>query len=229
MKRETTKDMTSGSPLRLILAFAVPVLLSSLFQQVYNVADTAIVSKTLGEQALAAVGSIGSVNFLILGFCNAMGMGFAVPIAQCFGARDMTTLRKYVGNAVWLFAMISAVVTAVSVALCMPILRATQTPGDIIGMAYDYLLVIFLGIPVSFAYNALAGIIRSLGDSKTPPTSSSPPLSSISAWISCSSSPSTWGLWAQRWPRCSPNCSPSWAACGSSQSASQPCISAKAT
>lgn len=168
MENKTVKDMTKGSPLRLIIMFTIPVLLSSLFQQIYTVADTAIVSRTLGDQALAAVGSIGSVNFLILGFCNGMGMGFAVPVAQCFGAKDYRAMRRYVGNAVWVYAVIATIFTVTSAALCMPILEVTQTPPDIIDMAYQYLLVIFLGIPVQFAYNALAAIIRSLGDSKTP-------------------------------------------------------------
>ncbi len=165
---KTVRDMTEGSPLRLILFFALPVLLSSLFQQIYTVADTAIVSKTLGDGALAAVGSIGSVNFLILGFCNGMGMGFAIPIAQCFGAKDMRALRKYAGNAVWVYAVISVVFTVGSALLCQTILEVTKTPEDIMDMAYQYLIVIFLGIPAQFAYNTLAGVIRSLGDSKTP-------------------------------------------------------------
>lgn len=168
MKNKAVRDMTKGSPLKLIIMFTIPVLLSSLFQQIYTVADTAIVSRTLGDQALAAVGSIGSVNFLILGFCNGMGMGFAVPVAQCFGAKDYQAMRRYVGNAVWVYTVISIIFTVASAALCMPILEVTQTPPDIIEMAYQYLLVIFLGIPVQFAYNALSAIIRSLGDSKTP-------------------------------------------------------------
>ena len=155
MRTSTSKDMTAGNPLTLILSFAFPVFLSNLFQQVYTVADTAIVSKTLGDEALAAVGSIGSVNFLILGFCFGIGMGFSIPIAQCYGAKDMKELRKYAGNAIW-------------VLFCRTILTVTKTPAEIMEMAYQYLLVIFLGIPVQFAYNALASVIRSLGDSRSP-------------------------------------------------------------
>lgn len=168
VKSKTGSDMTVGSPFRHILLFAIPVFLSNLFQQIYTVADTAIVSRTLGDQALAAVGSIGSVNFLILGFCNGMGMGFAVPIAQCFGAKDYPAMRRYAGNAVWVYTVISVIFTVSSAALCMPILKVTQTPPEIIEMAYRYLIVIFLGIPVQFAYNTLSAMIRSLGDSKTP-------------------------------------------------------------
>ena len=168
MRTSTSKDMTAGNPLTLILSFAFPVFLSNLFQQVYTVADTAIVSKTLGDGALAAVGSIDSVNFLILGFCFGIGMGFSIPIAQCYGAKDMKELRKYAGNAIWVFLVVSLVMTVGSVLFCRTILTVTKTPAEIMEMAYQYLLVIFLGIPVQFAYNALASVIRSLGDSRSP-------------------------------------------------------------
>lgn len=168
MRTSTSKDMTAGNPLTLILSFAFPVFLSNLFQQVYTVADTAIVSKTLGDGALAAVGSIDSVNFLILGFCFGIGMGFSIPIAQCYGAKDMKELRKYAGNAIWVFLVVSLVMTVGSVLFCRTILTVTKTPAVIMEMAYQYLLVIFLGIPVQFAYNALASVIRSLGDSRSP-------------------------------------------------------------
>lgn len=168
MKETTVKDMTSGAPWKLILLYAIPIFLSNLFQQVYTVADTAIVSKTLGDQALAAVGSIGSVNYLIIGFCNGIGTGFSIPIAQRFGARDNESVRRYTGNAIWIYVVISIVVTVPSALMCRTILEVTKTPTEIMEMAYQYLFVILLGIPAQFAYNALSGIIRALGDSKTP-------------------------------------------------------------
>lgn len=168
MRTSTAKDMTAGSPLALILTFTFPVFLSNLFQQIYTVADTAIVSKTLGDEALAAVGSIGSVNFLILGFCFGIGMGFSIPIAQCFGAKDIEGVRRYAGNAIWVFLIVSIVMTTASSLLCRTILNVTRTPEEIMELAYQYLIVMFFGIPVQFAYNALASVIRSLGDSKTP-------------------------------------------------------------
>ncbi len=166
--KNNSKDMTVGVPLKLLLAFALPVFFDNLFQQIYTVVDTAIVNKTLGADALAAVGSIGSVNFLILGFCTGMAMGFAIPVSQRFGAKDEEGVKNYVGNAVWLYILIASIFTILSALFCRNILEWTKTPDNIIDMAYDYLFVIFLGIPVMFAYNALAAMIRSIGDSKTP-------------------------------------------------------------
>lgn len=166
--KNNNKDMTTGRPIKLLLAFALPVFIDNLFQQIYTVADTAIVSQTLGADALAAVGSIGAVNFLILGFCNGMGMGFAIPISQRFGARDREGMKKYAGNAVWLYLLLSSFCAVISVLLCRNILEWTRTPAEIIDQAYAYLVVIFLGIPAMFAYNTLASMMRALGDSKTP-------------------------------------------------------------
>lgn len=168
MAVKTTKDMTQGSPLKLILGFALPMLLGLLFQQFYSMVDTIIVGKWLGVDSLAAVGSTGSINFMIIGLCLGVCNGFAIPVAQRFGSKDYVSLRKFVANSVWVSAVL-AIVTTVSVCtLCMPILRLMKTPDNIIGEAYDYIFVIFLGIPVTYLYNLLSGIIRSLGDSKTP-------------------------------------------------------------
>lgn len=130
--------------------------------------DTIIVGKCLGVSSLAAVGSTGSINFMIIGFCTGACSGFAIPVAQKFGAGDYTGMRKFVANAGWLSAVFAVVMTTVVGALCMNILQWMNTPEDIIQGAYDYIFVIFLGIPVTYLYNMLAGIIRSLGDSKTP-------------------------------------------------------------
>lgn len=162
------KNMTEGSPLKHILAFAVPMLLGLLFQQLYNMADTIIVGKWLGVNALAAVGSVGSVNFMIVGFCIGVCSGFAIPVAQEFGANDYKALRKCFANALWLSAFFSAVMTVAVCLLCRSILEWMRTPADIIDGAYSYIFVIFLGIPVIYLYNLLSGIIRSLGDSRTP-------------------------------------------------------------
>ena len=97
-----TKDLTKGSPMRLILSFGIPVLMGCLFQQLYNVVDTAIVGKTLGGPALAAVGSTGSINFLVVGFCTGVCGGFAIPAAQQFGAGNHWELRRYVTGGAWL-------------------------------------------------------------------------------------------------------------------------------
>lgn len=163
-----TKDLTEGKPLKLILRFAVPLLFGLLFQQFYSVIDTMIVGKLLGPEALAAVGSTGSVNFLVIGFCMGVCNGFAIPIAQQFGARKEHELRKYVANSTWLSIVFALIMTLSTTILCRSILEIMRTPEDIIDQAYGYIFIIFAGIPATFLYNILAGIIRSLGDSKTP-------------------------------------------------------------
>ena len=168
MAKSATKDMTQGSPMKLIVSFFVPLLLGMLFQQFYSMMDTIIVGKFLGVNALAAVGSTGSVNFMVIGFCMGICSGFAIPVAQRFGAKDYHYLRKYVANSVWLASMFAVVMTIVVCVLCAHILRWMNTPSDIMQGAYDYIFVIFMGIPVIYLYNLLSGIIRSLGDSKSP-------------------------------------------------------------
>ncbi|MCM1121675.1 MAG: MATE family efflux transporter [Eubacterium sp.] len=162
------KDMTKGSPMRLILGFAVPLLFGLLFQQFYSMVDTIIVGHYLGVNALAAVGATGSVNFLIIGFCMGVCNGFAIPIAQEYGAKHEENLHKYVANCVWLAMIFAVVITVFVVALCRPILQVMRTPADIIDGSYSYIVVIFLGIPITFLYNTTAAILRSLGDSRTP-------------------------------------------------------------
>lgn len=167
-KAEHLRDMTVGKPWRLILGFAVPMLMGTLFQQFYSMVDTVIVGRMLGMRALAGVGSTGAINFMINGFVIGLCSGFAIPVAQRFGARDESGLRRYNGNILWLGILLSAVMTAAVAVLTGPILRWMNTPQDIFSYAYIYILIIFLGIPVTFLYNMTASIIRSLGDSRTP-------------------------------------------------------------
>ncbi len=162
------KDMTKGSPMRLILGFAVPLLFGLLFQQLYSMVDTIIVGHYLGVDALAAVGATGSVNFLIIGFCMGVCNGFAIPIAQEFGAGHENDLRIFVGNCVRLSVAFAVAMTIVVVLLCRPILQLMRTPENIIDGSYAYIIIIFAGIPVTYLYNMTAAIIRSLGDSRTP-------------------------------------------------------------
>lgn len=168
MNRSSTKDMTMGSPMKLILGFAVPLLFGFLFQQFYSVVDTVIVGQFLGVKALAGVGSTGSLNFMIIGFCMGVCNGFAIPVAHKFGAKDFSGMRQFIANSVWLSAGFAVVMTAVVVLLCRDILTWMNTPEDIFEFAYIYILIIFWGIPASYLYNLLSGIIRSMGDSKTP-------------------------------------------------------------
>lgn len=168
MAKDTTRDMTQGSPMKLILGFSIPLLFGFLFQQFYSVVDTVIVGRFLGVEALAGVGSTGSVNFLIIGFCMGVCNGFAIPLAHKFGARDYSGLRQYVANSMWLAILFAVVMTTATCLLCRPILVLMKTPPDIFDNAYIYIFIIFAGIPATYLYNMLSGIIRAMGDSKTP-------------------------------------------------------------
>ena len=156
MAKSVSKDMTQGSPMKLIVSFFLPLMLGMLFQQFYSMMDTIIVGKFLGVNALASVGSTGSINFMVIGFCMGVCSGFAIPVAQRFGAKDYHYLRKYVANSVWLSAVFALVMTVVVCILCRNILQWMNTPSDIIQGAYDYIFVIFLGIPVIYLYNLLS-------------------------------------------------------------------------
>lgn len=162
------KEMTHGSPLKLILGFCFPMLLGNLFQQLYSMVDTVIVGKCVSLDALAAVGSTGSISFLVIGFTMGITSGSCILPAQLFGAGNYSQMRKTIAHAIYLCIMTTAVLTALSVSLCYPLLQLMQTPEDVIGLAYDYIVVIFIGIGVTMAYNLMAGILRAMGDSKTP-------------------------------------------------------------
>ena len=149
MANTSIKDMTSGSPARLIFGFFVPMVFGLLFQQLYNMVDTIIVGNYLGVRALASVGSTGSVNFMIIGFCMGVCNGFAIPVAQKFGEKNFTQLRRFAANGAWLAMIFAGVMTTVVCLLCRRILMWMNTPADIIDGAYAYILVIFLGIPAT--------------------------------------------------------------------------------
>lgn len=167
-RKSTELNLTVGSPFKLIIAFAIPMILGNVFQQLYNFVDTMIVGHFLGVDALAGVGATSSINFLIIGFCMGMCSGFAIPVAQMYGANDYVALRKYVANSFYLAIAFSAVITVTVSIFCRQILTLMQTPTECIEYSYTYILTIFIGIPITFLYNILAGIIRSIGDSKTP-------------------------------------------------------------
>ena len=163
-----TKELTSGKALPLLLSFTVPILLGNVLQQFYLLTDSAIVSNFLGVRQLAAVGASTSITFLILGFCNGCAGGMAIPVAQSFGAKDYSQVRKYVFNALKLTALMSALLAVTSASLCRGIIRWINVPADIFEWAWQYLFILFIGIPCSFYYNLLASLIRALGDSRTP-------------------------------------------------------------
>lgn len=163
-----TKDLTKGSPAKLILYFSLPLLIGNLFQQFYSMADTFIVGRTIGVDALASVGCTGSISFFIIGFAQGLTAGFAIITAQRFGANDLEGVRKSAVSSAFLSAIITVVLTAVSVSLARPILVAMNTPPQILEGAVQYISVIYWGIAASVLFNLLSNIIRALGDSITP-------------------------------------------------------------
>lgn len=163
-----TKKMTEGNPAKLIVMFTIPLLIGNIFQQLYNMADTLIVGRTIGVQALAAVGCTGSISFLILGFAMGVSSGLAIITAQRFGAKDEEGVRKSVASSAWISLGVTIVLTAVSVPFARTILKIMRTPAEIMEDAYRYIVIIFAGIIACMLFNLLSNIIRALGDSKTP-------------------------------------------------------------
>lgn len=168
MSKSKVQSMTTGSPLRLILVFMIPLLLGNLFQQFYNIVDAMIVGRLLGADALAAVGSSSSVQFLVLGFCMGSCAGFGIPVSQRFGAEDFEGLRRYVYHSLLVTAVIAVVLTTLTAWLCPFIMHIMQTPDNIYQDAYQYLLILFLGIPFTLLYNLLSSLLRAVGNSKAP-------------------------------------------------------------
>lgn len=164
------KDMTSGRPLGLIVSFALPLMAGSVFQQLYTVVDTMVVGKALGVDALAALGATDWLGWMILGMVQGFTQGFGILMAREFGAKDMTGLRKVVGVSVTLSALFAVVLLAGAQTVALPMLRLLQTPDRVLGNAMLYIRIYFAGIPVVIAYNLLATVLRSLGDSRTPLT-----------------------------------------------------------
>ena len=166
--RDATFDMTTGSPTKGIVRFALPLVLGYILQQMYLVADAAIVGQWVGVNALAAVGASSSVMFLVMGFCNGICAGFAIPVAQAFGGKRKGLMRAYVANALRLALLISVAITLVACLSCGAILRVLNTPSEIFHDAALFLLLQFLAIPLVMAYNLFACLIRALGNSRKP-------------------------------------------------------------
>ena len=163
-----THDMTTGAPLRRILAFCGPLLVGNLFQQLYNLADSILVGRILGVNAFAAVGSTASLTFLVLGFALGLCSGFAIPVSQSYGAGDEKAVRDRVGQLIWLGLAFSALIVAFSALWTDDILRLTQTPEDIFDDAFRYIQIVFFGAGATILYNLSSAVLRALGDSKTP-------------------------------------------------------------
>ena len=162
------RDMTTGNSAKQILKFSLPLLIGTVFQQFYNMVDSIIVGKFLGTQPFAAVGMTGSITFFVLGLVFGACSGFAIPVAQDFGAHDEAGVRRCVANIIHIGVIFGLVMTLATTLLTRQILVWMDTPEELMQDAYDYLFWIFLGIGSLMLYNLLAGILRSLGDSTTP-------------------------------------------------------------
>ena len=168
MSADTTNDMTSGSPVRLILQFMIPVCLGNIFQQFYNVADSIVAGQFIGVNALAAIGSTGSLMFFVTGWLNGLSSGFAILVSQRFGARRYDQMRHYVAMSIYLAAAFAIVMTAGLLILNEPILRMMNFSDEIMPDVTAYMGIIYAGLIVTAAYNSLAAFLRALGDSKSP-------------------------------------------------------------
>ncbi len=168
MRTLHTRDMTQGRPLRLILSVAFPLMIGNIFQQLYTVVDAQIVGSVDGVHALAALGAADWFNFLFLGIVQGLAQGFAIPMAHAFGAQDMPQLRRCVGNAVILAAVLGIAVALCAQVLVSPVLTLLGTRQELFGMARLYLRILFSGFPLVMGFNLSAGILRSLGDGRSP-------------------------------------------------------------
>ena len=162
------KDMTAGTPGKIIFNFTMPIFIGNIFQQFYNMADTVIVGKFVGNAALAAVGACGTLVFLIIGFLQGVTAGFTVVTAQHFGAGNMKAMKKSVASGAVLTGIVTVILTLLSMISMAKVLHLMNTPSDMYGEAYGYIMVICGGIVAQALYNYLASVLRALGDSKRP-------------------------------------------------------------
>ena len=168
MTKDKTNDMTVGNPVSLIIRFMIPMCLGNIFQQFYNIADSIVAGQFLGVDALAAIGSTGSLMFFVTGWLNGLSSGFAILVSQWFGAKQYDKMRHYVAMSICLAAAFAIVMTIGFEALNEPILRLMNSPEDLMGSVKGYMGIIYAGLIVTAAYNSLAAFLRALGDSKSP-------------------------------------------------------------
>ncbi|MGF0034479.1 MATE family efflux transporter [Bariatricus sp. SGI.154] len=165
---KSIKNLTEGSPAKLLLLFSLPLMAGNIFQQLYTVVDTAVVGKVLGVETLAALGAVDWLNWMVLGIVQGFAQGFAILMAQRFGAEQYKRLRQVVANSIMLSLICAIVMTAVSQGAARPVLNLLNTPSEIQPVAIAYLRILFAGVPVVMAYNLGACVLRSMGDGKTP-------------------------------------------------------------
>lgn len=161
-------SLTEGNILKSIVIFAIPILIGNIFQQLYNVADTAIIGNVLGDQALAAVGATSALYSLVIGFANGITNGFSVVLARVFGEKDEEKLKQTSALIYFLTVIISIVLTLASVISLHSILVMLKTPENILPKTESYLRIILTFAIVTMLYNMFSGILRAIGDSKTP-------------------------------------------------------------
>lgn len=161
-------DLTTGSPIKKIIRFSIPLIIGNLFQLLYNMVDTFIVGRTMGVEALAGIGLAGGLTFLILGFAQGFTAGTAIPLAQAYGAKDFQKVKRSVAVNLLLTATVSLILTGISTYFLWDLLLWMNTPANIIQYAYDYIFVIFLGMIVTVSFNMLSNMLRAIGDSRTP-------------------------------------------------------------
>lgn len=162
------QDMTRGNPIKIIILFSLPILLGNVFQQFYTMADTIMVGRILGVDALAAMGSTSALAGLVLMLSIGFVMGFSIRIAQEYGAGDEAGIRRSIANTLVLSILVGVVITIIALVSTTSILTLLETPIELMGMANGYLRIMFAGIMISIAYNFCASVLRAVGDSKTP-------------------------------------------------------------
>ena len=168
MSKTKTLDMTTGNPLSLLIKFSIPLVLGSIFQQLYSFADTAIVGRCISVQALSAVGVTGALNFLVLGLTMGCAMGFGIPISQSVGANNKEDISRYFWNGLYLCLGIGLVISIGVSIFVEPLLVMMNTPAELLDMAVSYLRIIFMGQITTVLYNYFAAVLRAFGDSQRP-------------------------------------------------------------
>ena len=161
-------DLTTGNPAAQILRFSLPLVIGSLFQQLYSFVDTIMVGRLISNAALAAVGSVSSLNFLVIGFVGGTCSGFAIPFAKAIGAKDKEESQRFLWNGCWISLILAAVMTLLTNLLVFPLLHLINTPADILADSARYIRILFWGIPITILYNFTAAILRASGDSQRP-------------------------------------------------------------
>ena len=161
-------DLLTGKPIKSIVYFAIPIAISSLLQFSYNFVDNIIVGRFVSTEALAAVGNVGSINSFIVGTALGLTSGFAIPVAQRFGAQDYKKMNEYIANSISLSFVIGVAIIIIAHLISDPILHLIRTPDNIFELSSSYINILYFGVPIQMLFNNFVGIARALGDSKRP-------------------------------------------------------------